>query len=66
MTERDTILKLRADALRRGMYELGLAYGWSAIRMGGEILDQPTNPLVEGAILLRKLYDNRTARSRDR
>jgi len=31
-----TMVKLREDAIRRGMDYLAIMYGWSAIRMGEE------------------------------
>ena len=40
---RDMLLMLRQDALDRGMQELALAYGWSAIRIGMERLLVATN-----------------------
>jgi hypothetical protein len=35
---RNSMIKLRGDAIDRGMTELAVAYGWSAIRLGGEWL----------------------------
>lgn len=35
---RETLLRLRTDAVERGMMELAIAYGWSAIQLGSEIL----------------------------
>lgn len=36
---RRTMMRLRADAIERGMTELALTYGWSAIRLGFEALE---------------------------
>lgn len=34
----ETIMRLRKSALQHGMEELAITYGWSAIRLGNEIL----------------------------
>lgn len=34
------IVRLRQDAIARGMSELAIAYGWSAIRLGAERIDE--------------------------
>jgi hypothetical protein len=34
------ITALRKDAIARGMNELAMAYGWSAIRLGEELIFQ--------------------------
>lgn len=31
---------LRRDAMTRGMYDLAVAYGWSAVRAGQDILEE--------------------------
>jgi len=36
----EAIKALRRDALERGMQELTLAYGWSAIRLGEQVLNR--------------------------
>lgn len=33
-----SLMQLRADAIKRGMIELAVVYGWSATRVGFEIL----------------------------
>jgi hypothetical protein len=33
-----SLVALRLDALERGMIELAMTYGWSAIKRGNEIL----------------------------
>jgi hypothetical protein len=38
MTIRETIWRLRQDALERRMIELAITYGWSAIRLADEEL----------------------------
>ena len=35
-----TLIRLREDAIARRMFDLAEAYGWSAIRLGSEILAQ--------------------------
>jgi hypothetical protein len=37
---RDTMIKLRQDAIQRDMKELVVVYGWSAIRLGIEVLEE--------------------------
>ena len=43
--EYETLKRLRSDALDRGMHELAIAYGWSAIRVGEEILGREMTQL---------------------
>ncbi len=47
-SERETILKLRADAIERGDIDLAIVYGWSAIRMGAQELPEPERSIYEG------------------
>jgi len=42
------ITALRKDAIARGMDELAMAYGWSAIRLGGELIVQLKAQKVTG------------------
>lgn len=35
---RNMLLRLRLDAVARGLFELAEAYGWSAIRLGDELI----------------------------
>jgi hypothetical protein len=46
-----TMKRLRADAIERGMQELAITYGWSAIRIGCEILLSYPPPGLTGARL---------------
>jgi hypothetical protein len=39
MTVREAIRRLHQDALARGMHELAVAYGWSALRLGVEDIE---------------------------
>jgi len=50
---RGTMLNLRQDALGRGMLELAIIYGWSAIRAGDGLLDgsKPLSEIASSATL---------------
>lgn len=37
---KDSICALREDAIARGMQELAIVYGWSAIRLSEQILQR--------------------------
>lgn len=38
--EIEELKRLRNDAIERGMQELAIVYGWSAIRLGQELLQR--------------------------
>lgn len=44
---RQTMLRLRADALELGMYDLAIVYGHSVIRLGQESLMGSLSELVK-------------------
>lgn len=46
---RDTIIRLRTDAIDRGLTELALAYGWSAIRLGEELWAERRNAVLNNS-----------------
>jgi hypothetical protein len=35
-----SLMKLREDAVKVGMFDLAVAYGWSALRLSGEALKE--------------------------
>jgi hypothetical protein len=37
-----SMLKLRADAIERGMLDLAIVYGWAAMRLGAELIHAGT------------------------
>jgi hypothetical protein len=39
-------LKLRNDALSRGLQELAIVYGWTAMRLGQELCDEQMRLLI--------------------
>ena len=45
----DSIMALRADAMSRGMTELALVYGWSAMRLSAERLTESVRRLLNGS-----------------
>jgi hypothetical protein len=58
VTVRQSMLKLREDAIERDMLDLAGAYGWSAIRLGEEEFQQHRIYLDA----LRKAWHDRTRR----
>ena len=38
MDTRDAMMVLRHDAVLRGMWDIATVYGWSAIRLGDELV----------------------------
>jgi hypothetical protein len=35
-----TVRRLQDDAIERGLHDLAVAYGWSALRIGQEAIDE--------------------------
>lgn len=48
MSIRHAMLKLRTDALERGMREAATVYGWSALRCGDDQLERGLAEIVRG------------------